>query len=198
MKNLVKSILVTAIALGSLSISAANFGTSIEVSRVERKLINLSLDHLEEGVTILLKDFSGEIIYKEKVKDKSYSKSFNLENLADGNYSLEFRGETVIKKTQFQIEKRNVVLNNDQEIIIFKPSVNLKGDTVIINKLAVDSDDVFTISFFDKDANLLYTEKIEGSKNLGKKLNISLLEAGSYDVVMESKGEIFYETIRKI
>lgn len=197
MKNLVKSILVLTIAFGSLSINASNFAANIEVSKVENKLIKLTLEGLEDGVTILLKDEYGEVIYDEKVKNNQYSKNFSLENLLDGDYLLEFRGKTVIKKTAIQIKNSIVAINDAKEVVIFRPTVNLNGDLLVVNKLAATTNEAFNISLYDEESNLLYTERIEGSKNLGRKFNIALLQEGRYDVVMESKGEYFRETIIK-
>ena len=197
MKNLMKSILVLTIAFGSFSINASNFAANIEVSRVESKLIKLTLDNLEDGITIQLKDSYGEIIYNENVNEDKYIKSFSLVNLVDGNYSLEFRGNTVIKIKSFSIENNDVVLNDNNEVVIFKPTVFLKGDYVYVNKLASDENETFRISIYDENSNLLTTENVTGLKNLGRKFNIALLETGKYDFVMESNGEVFHKTIVK-
>ena len=197
MKNLMKSILVLTIVFGSFSTNASNFAANIEVSRVESKLIKLTLDNLEDGVSIQLKDSYGEVIYDENVDQNSYIKNFSLVNLIDGNYTLEFRGNTVIKIKSFVIENNDVVLNSKNDVVIFKPTVTVKDDLVYVNKLANDENESFRISIYDEYSNLLHTENVTGLKNLGKKFNIASLEEGRYDFVMESNGEYFYKTINK-
>jgi hypothetical protein len=91
-----KTILTLAVLMG---VSAANLSIAADkvkennsaielVSKGELKF-KLTLDNVKEKSSLVIKDFSGDIVYSTSLpKSENYSKIFDLSNLADGQYSF--------------------------------------------------------------------------------------------------------------
>jgi len=113
-----KTILAVAVLL---SVSVANItkaedkvkeNASIELVSTGELKFKLTLDNVKERSTVTIKDYSGEIVYVSSLpKAESYSKVFDLSNLADGNYSFVVNngGETSTKPFSISTETKRQV-----------------------------------------------------------------------------------------
>lgn len=197
MKDVLKRMLVVVLVFTTFTSVGSNLNTSTKVLKIDDNLINLKLANLKESISIVFLNDDGFTIYKEKISKSYFSKNFDLRYLEDGTYIIEMENYNVIKEISFLIVSGEVFLEEGNEVVTNKPIVNVKGDSVYINKLSLNYE-TFEISMYDSEGNKLYTEILSGKRNLGIKLNIEQLEVGQYDFVMKSGDKIFYKTIRKI
>lgn len=197
MKKLATTILGLALVLSTLTLSASSFVMDIEVSKFDSKFINLTLDNLKESVQIIVKNNEGDVLYKEQVSDMKLAKTYDINSLEDGTYLIEFHGDVSIKRIPFVVTNSEVLILEEKTTFFYKPVAHLKGDRLSINKLSLSSDESLEVSFYDANSNLLYSDVVSESVQLGKLLDISNLSSGDYTVIMETEGEIFRQTISK-
>ncbi|OIQ39677.1 MAG: hypothetical protein BM563_04110 [Bacteroidetes bacterium MedPE-SWsnd-G1] len=197
MKNLMKrSIVLVALMVGFLS-NAENLNSAIKLSKIESKLVNLTLSQLSDNVNFEITDEEGVSLYTEFVNVARFSKNYNFEFLSNGNYFLEFHGETKIRKIPFTIVNDELVILEDEEKVINKPSISVDQDMVNIALRSLNKEDILDIKFYDSNDRLLYTELVTGENIIGKRINTGELLKGAYSVILKYKGETFIEEIRK-
>ncbi|MDT0553119.1 hypothetical protein [Urechidicola vernalis] len=197
MKNLMKrSIVLVALMVGFLS-NAENLNSAIKLSKIESKLVNLTLSQLSDNVNFEITDEEGVSLYTELVNATRFSKNYNFEFLSNGNYFLEFHGETKIRKIPFKIVNEELVILEEEEKVIYKPSVTVDQDMVNITLLSLNKEDSLDIKFYDSYDRLLYSELVTGENIIGKRINTGELLKGEYSVILKYKGETFIEEIKK-
>ena len=76
------------------------------------------------------------------------------------------------------------------------PSIWIKNDKVFVSRFALENQ-TMKITVIDSDSNVIYNEKLSGKINLGKVLNFSKLEDGTYKLVIKNDGKVFEKHIKK-
>jgi hypothetical protein len=199
MKNLIKrSLLIVAFFTLPASKAMSNEpNPNANVTIVNGKLINLTLNYSDGDLEVNIQDSFGLVLYKEKYIGAMVSRKFDLTLLPNGSYFFEISGQTKIKIIPFSVTSNNVDFEKEKETIFFKPIVRFKDDVVYISKLAFKNE-ALNINVYDTNYNLLYSEQLKNNINLGRKLSFSKLEPGNYRLVLKSEGRVFEETIKKI
>ncbi len=190
-------ILAMVLTLAVATVSASNFAMEVEISKLEKTLINLKLTNLKGESDLFIKDVDGQIIYKEHLTEDYQFRKFDVDHLIDGKYSIELHGDISIQKFSFEIDNEELIIESSEAEEFFKPVAYMKGNRVSVNFLAKDLDQDLELSFFDADHHKLYTETISGKDNMGKVLDITNLEKGDYTLIMSNNGRVFSKVITK-
>jgi len=198
MKNLFKRSLLV-VAMFTLLASNAmsndnNFNDNLII--VNGKLVDLTLKFTDGDLKINIKDSFGFVLYNDTYTGVEFTRKFDLTSLPNGNYYFEIEGQTKIKVIPFAVILNNVDFQKEEETIFFKPIVRFKDNVVYISKLALKNEKMI-IKIYDDNSNLIYTEDLMGKLYLDRKLNLSMLESGSYNLVLKSEGKIFKEKVYK-
>lgn len=160
-------------------------------SKKESKSLVFEMDAQKETF-IKLFDAENHIIYSESVSAISYSKKFNLENVADGNYY--FTTEDALRKVTYTISVRN----SDVEIVSrkenAKPVFKIKDQIVYLNLLNLSKKDV-KIEIYDSSNRLVFTEKRENEMIIEKAMNFNNAYNDQYTVVVKDNENTYYENI---
>ncbi|TVZ26884.1 hypothetical protein JM83_1880 [Gillisia sp. Hel_I_86] len=195
-KNLNKSILMVALMTASLSYAS---NTSTLMGMKDIKITALILEHVKEGELISIKDNSGLILYKEIVQNSgTYSKEFDLTALPDGNYFFEIDGDVKIKTIPFIVRAKNVVFDKTKETIFIKPTTRLKGNLILVSKLALDLEPLKIDVYYkgiSESYELLNSETIDNTKVIERIYKLSDAYKGNYKIVYHSSGKEFTEFI---
>ncbi|AOW20622.1 hypothetical protein [Urechidicola croceus] len=194
MKNLLKRSLLIVVVATSITSQAMINEPSIKVDEINEKLVLLTLKNYDEPVDVYVKDSYGVVLHRENINNIEFTKKFDLTTLPNGNYFFEVDSPTKLKIIPFNVEYH--VVKFDNEIIQHKPVVRIKDDSVFISKLALEKESM-DIKLYDSGTHLLYKEELKGDMNLGRKLNISKLDKGTYTLVMTTNGRTFKEMIVK-
>lgn len=199
MKNLIKHtkkgfLMVTMFAT---LLSFANENSFFTIKNDAKKTV-LILKNVKEGNLLSIIDNNGIILYKELIEQNGvYSKGFDLTSLPDGKYIFELDKDIQIDTIPFTVTSNNVVFSKAEEKTIFKPYTRVKGNMLYITKLALNEEPLKIDIYFSNaiDSKLMYSEKIEGTKNIQKVYRLSGLEQGNYKVVMKTEGKTFTKNI---
>lgn len=108
MKKAIFSIAVlVGVSFANLSIAGEKnneANSSIELIAGSELKFRLSLEDVQEKSSVVIKNFNGEVVYSSVLpKAESYSKIFDLSNLADGNYSFVINNGKAISTKPFTI-----------------------------------------------------------------------------------------------
>lgn len=195
MKNLIKKSLLVATLVSTMISKATEKDLFAKLISSEKKLIQLFLQNHDGPSEVYLKDTQGVLLYKEKFEDEEFSNKFDLAALPTGTYFFEINGQTKIRVLPFMVSANNVEFI-EEATTFFKPIVRFKNDIVYVSKFTLTYVDL-NIFLYDDDNNLIYNNELSGDSSLALKLNISNLDAGSYNLVLKSGGKMFNEIIEK-
>lgn len=196
MKNVIKatkkSILLVTVFVSMLS--NANEINSL-YSKDDIKNTALTITDLKEGNLLTIKDYYGEVLYKELIKvSGTYRKGFNLKSLPEGDYFFEVEKDFEIKTIPFIIKSNVVVILKANETSSYKPSIRQRDNLVFISKLSPSLENVkiSVYSIGNNGSELLYSENIEGVQTVER---VYKLEKGDYKIVFNSNNQEFTKFI---
>jgi hypothetical protein len=194
MKTVIKKSILAAVLLSTL-LSNANEGSSF-IPKKEKDIARtmVIINDVRKGQELIIKDDSGLVLYKELIKvTGNYNKAFDLTELPDGDYFFEVDKGLEIKSIPFSVVSNKVVFNKEMETTIYKPYVWLKENYIYVNKLALQEEPLEVKIYYGGDNELIYSETIKNTKNIGKAYKLLKYATGSYKVELSSDGRTYYE-----
>lgn len=192
-KRLSKVLLIFGILICTTAM-ANNGGLKLEKVAKKEKTVQLSGFNHDGVLSISIKDTQGYELFSEQYANAQIRKQYDMSQLPFGTYFIEIEGETKLFKYQISSRKNGFDLLLDRSIVLFKPVIRKAGKDVFISMLSLENT-FLKLRFYDENDRLIYNERLEGSFNLGKKLNLSQLKAGNYRLIMESERKTFMEHI---
>lgn len=197
MKKVIKKSFLTVVMFTSM-LSNANEGYSFIPKKdkgVARTVVTIK--DVREGQKLVIKDLNGIVLYKELIEESGiYSKTFDLTELPDGDYFFELDKDLQIKMIPFNVVSNKVTFDKDKETTIFKPYVLLKGNYIYLNKLSLSEAPLDIKLFYsgnNDSSELIYSETIKNTKNIGKAYKLLDDATGIYKVVVNTDSKIYYE-----
>lgn len=188
--TLIKSLAVLFTLLCAQIYASAGEPT-IEILSVENKSVAFTLK--DSNVSqVIVKDTEGEILYSDNVGQIDYSKKYDFNSLVDGGYELELHSETKFTKIAFEINSNGIAFG--KESIIYKPILRQKDNSIIVNMLALN-DENLEVSIIDDNLNIIYRDVLKGSKNLGVQLSLENLNKGLYQVKLKASQREYFKTV---
>ena len=169
--------------------AAANtfaFSDSVQVNK--EKSFDLVLSQVSNSTQITLKDKHDNILFETTIdKGEAFSKTFNLELVADGTYTVEIENETKIKVIGLVVEENAVYTAESMKSETYKPVLTEKGSIVYLNQFAPDNAPLY-VAIYNNRNELIHEETLTGKIDLGKKFDFSKSYDGHYRFYMESNG----------
>lgn len=182
---------MTAVVL--LSANAVAFEDSLRVN--EQKSFDLVLSDVSNSTQITLKDNHSNILYEQTInKGEGFSKTFNMELLAKGDYTIEIENDSKIKVLALEVKDNEVVSNSTSSNEIYKPVVYKKGAYVSVSQFSPDQAPLY-IAIYNNRNELVYEETLTGKMDLGKRFDFSNTYSGEYRFYLESNGISYDELV---
>ncbi|QDO93070.1 hypothetical protein FNB79_03460 [Formosa sediminum] len=157
--------------------------------------ITLTLDNVEAGQQLYIKDVNGFILYNKTFKTSgSVNNTFDFSTLPNGTYFFEHEKSYQVKIIPFNVIEGEVRFAPNEKII-YKPVVKVKSNTVLLSKLQLDKQDVTVSLLFEDDNNfrVINTEKFTNTANIQRAYSLSKKAPGNYKIVVKSNGREFVE-----
>ncbi|MFD1294756.1 hypothetical protein ACFQ5N_13010 [Lutibacter holmesii] len=195
MKNLIKKSLLIVAVFTTIVLNATNTN-NVVVNVIDVKVIDLKLNNSDGDLQISVVDTYGEILHVEKFTGSYFSQKYDFNTLPVGDYFFEIEGQTKINLMPFKVTSSGIEFKNVVNDVYYKPTVRQDGDLLFITKVALDNENL-GITLLDKELNTLYKEELTNDINLGKTLNLEMLPAGDYSLLLKSDGKTFVEKINK-
>ncbi|QDO93068.1 hypothetical protein FNB79_03450 [Formosa sediminum] len=177
---------------------ASSFASNLSSNFDRRKdmEITLTLDNVEAGQLLYIKDTKGVILYNKTFKTSgSVNNTFDFSTLPNGTYFFEHEKSNQIKVIPFNVKSGKVSYSDTKETI-FKPVVKVKNNLVYLSKLELDKEDVTVTLSFENEYNsykTIHTENFTNTANIQRVYNLSENVPGNYKVVIKANGREFAE-----
>ena len=195
MKNLTKRSLII-LGLFTSLLSFANDGHKL-IKEKEPKVTNVSFKNVKLGSMLSIKDINGLVIYKESiVKTGEYSKGFDLTALPNGDYYFELDTDLSIVIIPFNVVSNQVKFRREEKSTIFKPIIRVKNDMVYVSRSSNLESRVNYGIYYQKNNDLVYSEKLKSVKNFNRIYDFSTSEKGTYVFVFNAEGRKFSKTFK--
>jgi hypothetical protein len=194
MKNLLKISLIATILFTSVNTYANNDDLSLKVNIAERKIIRLSINQTQD-MKVTFYGLNNEILYEKKGHELSgSSKTYDLTDFPDGNYTMILESDSKLVEYQINIENNKASLSTASNKEVFKPVLTKKDGVVTLN-LDYTNKAPVEIMIFDEFNNQLYTNTYNDSSKLVRKFNIGKSLSNKLTFVITSKDPAFNSTI---
>src|SRR5690606_31724617 len=195
-KHIKKGILM--VAMMATTLSFANEGAPFFKVENDAKKTSLTLAYVKEGSVLSIKDYYGEVLYKENIKQNGlYAKGFDLNALPNGSYVFELNSDVEIKIIPFAIKSNTIVYNRAAAKTIYKPVTRVKGDIVFVSKLNLSKEPLKVNIYYQKgdSSDLIMEESIKDNEKVERVYKLTGLDSGNYKIVMNTEGRTFTEYI---
>lgn len=112
MKKMIKNGLVAAAIMLAAVVTVTGAELPVKVVVTGQKAIGLFVNDIGDRVWIVLRDSDGQVIYSKIVKGReTYAVEYDLHNLPDGAYMVDFENAAVRKRVNFIINDGKVSIN---------------------------------------------------------------------------------------
>ena len=167
------------------------------IKEKEPKVTNVSFKNVKLGSMLSIKDINGLVIYKESiVKKGEYSKGFDLTALPNGEYYFELDSDLTIVIIPFNVVSNQVKFRKVEEFTIDKPNIRVKDGIVYISRRSDSEIPVNYRIYYQKNNDLVYSERLESVKNFNRIYDFSTSEKGTYLLVFNAEGRKFSKTFK--
>ena len=194
MKNLTIRKSVFAIALIALPLMSFADGFSfVKLTSKENKMLTLRVGSAQSDLTtIILKNQFGQAVYNETIRNvEGILKNFDLRNLESGHYTVEIENDLTIEVLPISITWDSVKIDRNQFTTLHKPFIKLKENGMVdFNYLNLSTFST-SIVILDNKGNVVYKEDVGESSDIEKRYDISSLEKGEYQFIVQSGGRNF-------
>jgi hypothetical protein len=198
MKNLKIQKSVIAIALIALPLmSFADGFPFVKLTSKENKMITLRVGSAQSDMTnIKIKNQFGQVIYSETVENvNGILKNFDLKNLASGHYKIELENALNIEVLPITITWDSVMVAHDQFTTVHKPFFKLnENGNVDFNYLNLNAKST-KVMITNEKGNVIYKEDLGNGSEIEKRYDISSLEKGNYQFIVQSGDRNFKHSI---
>ncbi|HNP95678.1 MAG TPA: hypothetical protein PKJ63_08615 [Cyclobacteriaceae bacterium] len=121
MKKMIKNGLVAAALMCAVVVSASGTELPVKVAVSGEKSIGLFINEISEKIWISLRDEDGQVIYSKTLKgQKNYAVEYDLRNLPDGSYMVEFEDANLRKRVHLVIVEGKVAISNPVAQVVKK------------------------------------------------------------------------------
>ena len=195
MKTQITKLMAAAMLLTApMAANATNNNTerNLKVSAQNQKAVVLQMGNLQEGTMITLVDGEDVKLYSDNVEQGSYSRTFDLSSVEDGQVYLHIESKDKLEILPIEVSASGAKIKRSAEQIILKPIVKMNDDQAKV--FFGDMDSATRVTLYDQNGDIAYRDSIEEG-TASKKYDLSKLADGNYQMVFSANGRSFYHTI---
>ena len=171
------------------------FTLSIAKAIDAKKLVVSLKDMQASNVKCTISNEEGLIVYSGNINmdiEKVY-KRYDLSGLESGKYTMTVDDLMKVEKIAFQVTDKDILFDNNESEIIYKPVVWVNEDkTVDFNLLSFGAK--VNVEIMDGQ-DVIYSEVIKGENSASRVFNLKKVKPGDYTMIVSYNGETFYRYI---
>ncbi len=189
-----------------LSLAAVLFIVAIAATAVERPKVNiLPLKDEQALITVVnekaayfelgIYTANGEMVYYKQTNEqlKDYSKVYDFKNLAKGKYVLSLRINDTQVTNDFEVSGNQVKIG--QKKITYDPYFSFENNELKLSYLNFEQQNL-KLYIYGRNG-LVYEKSLGRDFSIIKGLDLSKLEKGSYNIVLNTPGKEFSYNVVK-
>ena len=172
-------------------------GANIRITAIENsKTVMVTLNNTSNGeMTVALEDAFGANLATDKIKPAArFAKKYNLSQLEAGNYRLVVTKNLVKTVQPFQLNDRDIVLNEVERREKFIPMIAQSGKMLDVNVLLGNYSNI-VVKIYGNEGLVSFEDKNYVVLTLHKRYDLAKLPAGSYVVEVLAGDETQYFSI---
>ncbi len=177
-----KKVILTALMMGALLSGRASnaFGSTTPHADNPSKTTVVSFSEVNAGDQLYIRDVYGNALYSVKIEeDGVYTRKFNLSELPEDKYFFEVDKGDEITVLPFNIEKENIILNNEMKKEVAKPQLAAVRDQVYLER-NVDGAQSVKVDIYYRGTELVHSEEVDRVGKLVRKYDFSNSRNGEY------------------
>ena len=130
----------------------------------------------------------GSTVYYNETKSKlnSYNKVYDFSELKDGDYQVSVKVNNTKVKRNLKIDRGNIIVGDSKTS--YDPYLLVNDNVLKISYLNFDGENIAFKIY--NDGELVYRSKIGNQFNINAGYDLSKLQAGNYDLVLEGNNEL--------
>ncbi|HEY9117470.1 MAG TPA: T9SS type A sorting domain-containing protein [Roseivirga sp.] len=192
-KQITKVMLVMVLLTSGFLANANEKEREISLKSANSKSVVLQMNHVKIGSEVTLWSESGELLFKDQVKQNTYSKVFNLNQLEEGQLILELESQESLEVLPISVTEDNAEFIKNEEKLYAKPVVRLEDDLMKI--FLKENHRGFEMKITDQLGQSVIKHQIEENSKGLKRYDVSKLSSGKYNIQFTADGRSFYHTI---
>lgn len=172
---------------------------NISIRANSKNSLLIQMTNVEQAeIEVTIKDERGITLHQESFKqDGLVQRSYNLNALPAGTYSLIVGSEKLLKVQSFSKEKGMVKLDAKNTQTIIHPTFRKHSQFVDLNMLCNWNERV-SLSIHDSEGNLIYTEMVKPDGTLARRFNLSDLKKDSYSITVGIESDIINQEFNEL
>jgi len=187
MKTMKTLIVVTAVAFATIASAVERPKMNViplEADRASIVLWNNNPAYFE--ISISAED--GSTVYYNETKSKlnSYNKVYDFSDLKDGDYQVSVKVNNTKVKRNLKIDRGNIIVGDSKTS--YDPYLLVNENVLKISYLNFDGENIGLKIY--NDGELVYRTNIGNQFNINAGYDLSKLQAGNYDLVLEGNNEL--------
>lgn len=169
-------------------VSSQVFASGDSLKVTGENSVDLTLNNVSKRTHITFKDGHNNTLFEQTInEDGKFNKTFDLELLPDGDYTVEITNDVKTKILPLSISHDVVKVNNSEANEYYKPFVSEKEGKVYVNQFSPSHEPLY-VAIYNNDNELVFEETLEGKMDMGKIYDFSKSFKGRYRIYLESKG----------
>jgi len=196
-KPILKTIFVLFVMLLlNTNVFANNNKSAVKIINAKRKVFTLNLkDARTKDYTFQISDVYGSVLLEDKISAKKrFAKIYDLSKLPVGKYEVEIEGDIYIRKQFVEISDYKLEVVGDEEVKIFKPTIQLDENNFALNMFSPEGKTV-EVSILDSKSKVVFFENVKNDLTIHKKYDLTELPTGKYIVRIATQRSFFYKEI---
>lgn len=192
MKNLLLGIITMVAA--NVALASGNLQVNLMPGNLESATVEISNTNLV-NYEIKITDNKGNLLYstKTKVPQRELKKRYDLSNLEDGVYWH------TVKVDKENVTKQFVINNGAVEVVNIRKSVEpyfqIKENHIDLSMLNHGNEDI-KIYVYDRNNTLIDEAELGNDFVVQKRVDISELRPGNYNVVLVNNYDVYSESVK--
>lgn len=193
MKNFIKiGLVVASLILMATGAFANDF--LLKTGTENQKTISILINEVQD-VNLSLHGLDREVIYEQKIQAKqATTKTYNLDALPDGNYTLKLEVGSKITTYKIAIKENKAIVSEPVVAEVIKPVLTKDKEMVTLDLGNTYKGEV-EIQVYNEYNEELYNQKFDDQSKLIKKFDIGKTYSKQLTFIVKSADQEFVKTI---
>lgn len=194
MKNFIKISLIAVLLINSAGSYASEGDFSFRLKRVNEKSVTFFINETQV-VEVSIYGAGNEMIYEQRTNAvKGSTKTYDLNALADGNYS--FKLKTDIRTAEYKIELKDgkAVVSDPLIVDVVQPVLTRENSIVTLN-FANAPEGPLEVQILDGSNESVFNRVFEGEGKFVKKFDVARVDLKELTFIIRSANQVFTKTV---
>lgn len=195
MKSFIKISLIAALLFSSAGLYANEGDFSFSVKGVNEKAVTFVINETQV-VDVAIYSANNDVLYQKRTNaKKGTSKTYDLNSLPDGDYTLKMSTDLKVATYNIQIKDGYASVAEPVVTDLLSPVITKKDGFVTLNLVSVPKG-ALEVEVLDQERNQVYNKVFQGGAPLIKKFDVARGINRELTFIVRSGDQVFAETVQ--